>query len=136
MSPRQQAWKGMNWIRQEKRLAIYLRDGLSCGWCGASLEAGAQLSLDHLTPVSKGGGNDAAHLITCCSRCNSARHDRPVAVFARTVAAYANHGLTAADILTHVRNCRHRRLPIGRAKAMIAERGSAAMALSTQELAA
>jgi 5-methylcytosine-specific restriction endonuclease McrA len=43
-------WQGMNWIRQEKRLAIYLRDGLACGYCGDSVENGAKLSLDHLKP--------------------------------------------------------------------------------------
>ena len=24
-----------SWIRHEKRLALYLRDGLACGWCGS-----------------------------------------------------------------------------------------------------
>jgi len=38
--------QGMNWIRKEKRLAIYLRDGLACGYCGQSIEDGAKLTLD------------------------------------------------------------------------------------------
>lgn len=33
-STRKADWQGMNWIRQDKRLAIYLRDGLACVWCG------------------------------------------------------------------------------------------------------
>ena len=50
-------WQGMNWIRQDKRLAIYLRDGLACAYCGHSVESGASLSLDHLKPASKDGCN-------------------------------------------------------------------------------
>jgi len=127
---RQAAWQGMNWIRQEKRLAIYLRDGLSCVYCGASIEDGAQLSLDHLTTDSRGGSNDATNLVTCCSRCNSSRADRPVRRFARSVAGYLNHGITAAQIISHVENCRRRVLPLDEAKTLIARRGSVAGVLA------
>ncbi len=57
---------GMNWIRREKRLALHLRDGLVCVYCGAAGEDGGQLTLDHLRPVSKGGTNDASNLVTAC----------------------------------------------------------------------
>ena len=70
-------YQGMNWITQKKRLAIYLRDGLACAYCGASVETGAQLSLDHLIPHSEGGTNHESNLVTCCSRCNSSRGARP-----------------------------------------------------------
>ena len=123
-------WQGMNWIRQEKRLAIYLRDGLSCAYCGASTEGGAILSLDHVKPHSKGGSNHESNLVTCCSRCNSSRGARPVADFAAAVAGYINHGVSAEDILRHVRNCTARKLTkhLADAKEMIASRGSAAKA--------
>ena len=29
---------GMNWLPKARRLAIYLRDGLACAYCGASVE--------------------------------------------------------------------------------------------------
>ena len=48
---------GMNWVTPHKRLAIYIRDGLACTWCGRPVEAGAQLTLDHLKPRKRGGGN-------------------------------------------------------------------------------
>ena len=64
---------GRNWIRPEKRLALYLRDGVACVYCGRSVEAAAPLTLDHLRPVSKGGSNDASNLVTACHDCNSAR---------------------------------------------------------------
>ena len=130
MTERKQNWAGMNWIRQEKRLAIYLRDGLSCVYCGASVEDGAQLSLDHLTPDSKGGVNDATNLVTCCSRCNSSRGDRPFRTFARATARYLNHGVTAAQIVAHVENARRRVLPLDEAKTLIARRGSVARVLA------
>lgn len=70
---RNAAAKGGKWIRQDKRLAIYLRDGLSCVYCGAKVEDGASLSLDHLLPQSYGGSNGEGNLVTCCGRCNSKR---------------------------------------------------------------
>ena len=127
---RKETWSGMNWIRQEKRLAIYLRDGLACCYCGHSVEDGAQLSLDHVRPDSKGGCNHESNLVTCCSRCNSSRGNRPVATFARAVAAYLNHGATATEIVNHVRNCQRRSLPLDEAKQMIARRGSVARVLA------
>ena len=129
---RKATWKGMNWIRQEKRLAIYLRDGLACVYCGAAVEDGAQLSLDHLTPDSRGGSNEATNLVTCCSRCNSSRGARPVATFARAVASYLNHGVEASEITKHVRRTARRVLPMDEAKCLIARRGSVARVLAAK----
>ena len=128
------AWNGMNWIRQEKRLAIYLRDGMCCAWCGLGVEDEVVLSLDHLKPHAKGGANDATNLVTCCKACNSARGKRSQASFARAVAEYLNHGVTAADILANVKRCSQRSLApyIIEARALIASRGSAAQALAAQ----
>jgi hypothetical protein len=70
---------GMNWIRPAKRLAIYLRDGFCCGYCGKDLHRAkeGQCSLDHLTPRSQGGSNEATNLITACLKCNVARGTTP-----------------------------------------------------------
>lgn len=126
-------WQGQNWLRPEKRLAIYLRDGLACAYCGASVEQGAQLSLDHVQPHSKGGTNHESNLVTCCARCNSSRGNRPVEEFAAAVALYINHGVTAEEILTHIATCTARDLKSAKAEAktMIARRGSAARALAS-----
>ena len=94
--------QGMNWIRKEKRLAIYVRDGMSCSYCGATVEDGAQLSLDHIVPYSLGGQNKESNLITCCLKCNSSRGNRPVEEFAKAVAGYVNHGIEASDILAYI----------------------------------
>jgi 5-methylcytosine-specific restriction endonuclease McrA len=126
-------WQGMNWIRQSKRLAIYLRDGCACAWCGATVEDGAMLTLDHLKPHTNGGSNHESNLVTACRRCNSSRQARTVARFARDVAAYINHGVKAADVESHVRNCAARSLKSHKAEAaaLIARRGSAPKALSS-----
>lgn len=125
-------WQGMNWIRQDKRLAIYLRDGLACAYCGHSVEDGAKLSLDHVKPNSKGGSNHESNLVTCCDRCNSSRGNRPLRTFCRAVAEYLDHGVTGGEIERHVRACTRRELKTHRAEAkeMIARRGSAARVLA------
>ena len=126
----EQGWQGSKWIRRTTRLAIYLRDGLSCAYCGASIEDGAILTIDHIKPRSKGGSNEPANLVTACKRCNSARGDRPLRRFARSVADYLNHGIEADDIIRHVQTCRRRRLPRAEARELIERRGSVAAVLS------
>ena len=70
--------QGSKWIRRDKRLAIYLRDGMACAYCGAVFEDGVGLSLDHLICSSKGGSNKASNLVTSCISCNSRRRDMPL----------------------------------------------------------
>ena len=64
--------RGMKWIRTAKRLAIYLRDGMACVWCGQrGSDLGYGLTLDHVLP-----GNDHTHLVTACTECNASRGNR------------------------------------------------------------
>ena len=49
------------------RQAVYDRDGWRCLHCGAR----DQLSLDHMIPWSKGGGDEPENLQTLCRPCNS-----------------------------------------------------------------
>ncbi len=121
-------YHGMNWVRKEKRLALYLRDGFACAWCGAGVEDGVVLTLDHLHPYAHGGSNEAANLVTACSKCNSARGDRAVGVFAEAVAGYLNKGLRAVDVVAHVAECAGRDYSVKDAKALLALRGSWAAA--------
>lgn len=89
------AYQGAKWCRRDLRLAIYLRDGMACMYCGREDD----LTLDHLTPHSQGGSNRAENLVTCCQTCNSARADRSLEEFAQAAAGYLNRGITAGDIL-------------------------------------
>lgn len=129
-SERRQKNQGMNWIRPVKRLAIYLRDGLSCCYCGEGIEQGAKLTLDHLTPYSKGGNNAETNLVTCCHRCNSARGNRSWTGFAAKVAGYINHGATAAQITARIRATRRRKLDVAAAQELINRRGGFSAALA------
>lgn len=88
MSTRRDNWNGMNWLRQEKRLAIYIRDGFVCQHCQLDLKGSIQIAagvlrieLDHLVPVSQGGGNESTNLVTSCSRCNLERGDKNLYIF-------------------------------------------------------
>jgi hypothetical protein len=131
---RSETWAGMNWIRQDKRLAIYLRDGLACMYCGATVEDGATLSLDHVAPHSHGGSNSERNLVTCCSKCNSSRGNRDVTDFATAVAGYVNHGTTGESIMAAIRSNTRKSLKPFRAEAkeLISRRGSAAKALAVK----
>jgi len=115
----------MNWIRPHTRLSIYLRDGLACAWCGQSVEDGAQLTLDHCKPRSKGGSNETTNLVTSCFRCNASRGTRSLKAFSIAVASYVNHGVDAKDIRDHITACRRRSLNTykSEAKSMMSRRG-------------
>jgi DNA-directed RNA polymerase subunit RPC12/RpoP len=88
-------WRGSSWLRPTTRLAIYLRDGCQCAYCGAGIEdtyttakgktKRVQLSADHILPVAtaRAAGitideQDPTNLITACRSCNSRRQDKPV----------------------------------------------------------
>ena len=122
--------QGTHWCRPATRLAIYLRDGLACAYCGESVEDGAQLTLDHLAPNSRGGSNDPGNLVTCCHRCNSARGARPVRTFCRAVAEYLDADAVAIE--RHVRACARRVLPRAEARTLLSRRGTIAAAIRRQ----
>lgn len=118
-------YQGSRWIRRERRLAIYLRDGMACTYCGAAVEEdGVVLSLDHVIPVSKGGMNCSKNLVTACRRCNSNRGDRDVAEFAQAVAQYLNHGVKAEEIVDSIEKKLSQPIDIGEALKVIERRGS------------
>jgi len=114
--------QGMNWITKKKRLAIYLRDGLTCAYCGSTLEDGAKLSLDHLKPYSKGGSNEATNLVTCCGKCNSSRQDRPWKDFTKDVSQYLL--VNSEEIIAHINRCRRRKIDPAAAQKIIECRGN------------
>lgn len=95
---------GMNWIRKEKRLAIYLRDGAKCVYC---LKPG-DLSLDH---VKHDGCNDASNLVTACMTCNCEKQEMPISKFA------------SPAVLRRVKTLTSRPVDVAAAKSLIAQRG-------------
>jgi 5-methylcytosine-specific restriction endonuclease McrA len=75
---------GSKWITRERRLALYIRDGFACAYCGTDLRNArpAEVTLDHLVCRVSGGGNESANLVTACRSCNSSRGDRSYEDFA------------------------------------------------------
>jgi 5-methylcytosine-specific restriction endonuclease McrA len=67
--------KGSGWITKTRRLAIYLRDGFLCAYCGTDLHSAPprHVTLDHLTPQCQGGTHESSNLVTACLACNSRR---------------------------------------------------------------
>jgi len=57
------------------RKNLYTRDGYRCGYCGEKFH-GDQLTLDHIVPKSRGGGNSWDNLTSCCQACNRRKADR------------------------------------------------------------
>lgn len=133
LTVRQAKWQGSKWIVPARRLALYLRDGMACVYCGSGVEDGIQLSLDHLKCDVNGGSNKSSNLATCCKKCNSSRGSRSVAEFCRVTAAYLNHGADAKTIERHVRACAKRSVPIAEAKELLARRGSISAAIRKGE---
>lgn len=58
------------------RYSILRRDGFRCVLCGASVDDGAKLHVDHIMPVSKGGKTEPSNLRTLCDRCNFGKGDK------------------------------------------------------------
>jgi hypothetical protein len=123
----------MNWIRPVKRLAIYLRDGLACCYCGAGVEDEAKLTLDHLVAYANGGSNESSNLVTCCHRCNSSRGKRSWKKFAGHVALYINHGVKPEQIIGHISRTRKRVLDVNEAKEIMQRRGGFTAALQKEK---
>jgi 5-methylcytosine-specific restriction endonuclease McrA len=67
------------WIRPERRLALYIRDGYACVLCGVDLSSGdpRNCTLDHHVPRCQGGTNDNSNLYLACRPCNSRRIRTP-----------------------------------------------------------
>ena len=56
-------------VSKSLRFDIFRRDSFTCLYCGRR-PPDVVLELDHVHPVSKGGGNDPLNLVTSCYDCN------------------------------------------------------------------
>lgn len=57
------------------RYTILKRDEFRCVLCGRGRDEGAQLEVDHIFPVSKGGETVPQNLRTLCKECNRGKSD-------------------------------------------------------------
>lgn len=56
-------------ISKRTRFDVFKRDGFCCQYCGQKPPT-VVLEIDHIHPVSEGGGNSKDNLITACFDCN------------------------------------------------------------------
>ncbi len=63
-------------MSESLRYDILKRDGFKCVLCGATVEDGVKLHVDHINPVSKGGKTIKSNLRTLCDRCNLGKRDK------------------------------------------------------------
>lgn len=54
---------------------VFYRDGFRCRYCGKTPADGITLTIDHVYPQSKGGGDEKINLVTSCKKCNSHKLD-------------------------------------------------------------
>lgn len=62
------------------RLKIFERDAFKCRYCNKQLTR-FTATLDHVHPISEGGDNTQANLVTACLDCNSRKNSRPLGDF-------------------------------------------------------
>lgn len=62
-------------LKPSMRFQVMDRDGFRCVYCGTSSDE-ETLHVDHVTPVSKGGTDDASNLATACETCNLGKSAR------------------------------------------------------------
>jgi hypothetical protein len=60
------------------RFEVFKRDHFTCQYCGAQPPS-VVLIVDHILPVSKGGGNEDTNLTTACEPCNQGKKARILA---------------------------------------------------------
>lgn len=59
---------------KRQRFDIFKRDKFTCQYCGRTPPA-VVLVVDHILPVSKGGGDEITNKITSCEACNQGKAD-------------------------------------------------------------
>lgn len=63
-------------ISKALRYEIFRRDNHACRYCG-STAPDVKLTVDHVVPVTLGGSDDPANLVTACTDCNAGKSATP-----------------------------------------------------------
>ena len=61
------------YVSPHLRAEIFKRDGEKCQYCGTT---SGPFHIDHIHPVSRGGGSDRSNLCVSCATCNLSKRDK------------------------------------------------------------
>jgi 5-methylcytosine-specific restriction endonuclease McrA len=61
-----------------------LRNAKACAYCSAPFSRKLKAALDHIIPISKGGGHTPENLIAACRECNSSKHNKDPLEFVKS----------------------------------------------------
>jgi len=75
IAPKGKAKRVRRGITKSIRYDVMNRDDFVCVLCGATGRYG-KLVVDHIKPVSRGGGNNMDNLRTLCESCNQGKSDK------------------------------------------------------------
>lgn len=56
--------------KRGRREQVLERHGHRCVYCGEQFDP-AELTLDHVQPIMRGGDHSQGNLVACCRRCNA-----------------------------------------------------------------
>lgn len=63
-------------MRSDDRATLRSRFHFRCGYCGVrEADVGAELTVDHFQPRSRGGKDEPANWVYCCHACNEFKGD-------------------------------------------------------------
>ena len=117
---RDKTWYGQHWIRDNKRAAIYSRDGYACVYCGITSESaerqGIRMTLDHVHPRELGGTHNVGNLVTACLVCNCAKQSKGLRAFLKYLRGI---GIQTAGIAKRVRRQKAKSIFVTSAKGQI-----------------
>lgn len=74
--------KGADFISFEDWKKLYSAN--TCYYCGKAI-SGRNKTVDHKTPISKGGTNAFENLCMCCASCNSKKHNKTESEYRATL---------------------------------------------------
>ena len=70
--PRRNSGRLHPFVWAQIKARVIERDGLICVYCG-KLVTHLTLHIDHVVPISRGGGNSMENLCVACKKCNLAK---------------------------------------------------------------
>lgn len=71
-------------ISRSVRSTVYKRDGFACQYCREEFIR-AELTIDHLVPLDRGGLDEVINYVACCKDCNQKKANLPLTEFAELI---------------------------------------------------